>query len=261
MDQQPSKVSKIADEKLADTTYEIQPSSWTVHDMPERMRPREEAQRVGIENVSDDVLLALLLRTGVTGLNVVDLARGLIKRYGSLGNMAAASIDELSQVRGIGPGKAQILKAAFDIGKRLNAEKLPSRLKVRTPADVMSVLEDRARGLDHEMFWVLLLDTKNVLKCQPVDVSAGLLDASLVHPREVFREAIRSATAAVVLAHNHPSGDPAPSVEDVRITKQLVAAGNIVDIKVLDHVIIGKRGQTGHGAFVSMREDGLVEFK
>jgi len=259
MDQQPSKAS--SPRELADTTYEISPSAWTVHDMPERMRPREEAKRVGIEHVADDVLLALLLRTGIQGLNVVDLARGLMKRYGSLGNLTAASVEELSQIRGIGPGKAQIVKAALEMGKRLNAELLPSRIKIKTPVDVLSVLADRARALDREMFWVLLLDAKNVLKCQPVDVSAGLLDASLVHPREVFREAIRSATAAVVLAHNHPSGDPAPSAEDLRITKQLVAAGNIVDIKVLDHVIIGKDGREEHRAYVSMREEGLVEFQ
>jgi DNA repair protein RadC len=257
---QPSGRNVKPEQGLADTTYEITPSAWTVHDMPERMRPREEVQRVGVENVSDDVLLSLLLRTGVQGLNVVDMSRGLMKRYGNLTNLAAASVEELSQLKGIGRGKAQIIKAALEIGKRLNAESIPKGVKIRTPEDVLRMLGDRARTLDHEIFWALLLDSKNGLKCQPVDVSAGLLDASLVHPREVFREAIRSATAAVVLAHNHPSGDPTPSAEDIRITKQLVAAGRIVDIRVLDHVIIGKRGGTGDRLYTSMREDGLVEF-
>jgi DNA repair protein RadC len=261
MDRHPLEASEAATADLADTTYEITPSAWTIRDMPERIRPREEAERVGLENVADDVLLALLLRTGVQGVNVVDLARGLMQRYRSLGALSAASVEELSQIRGIGKGKAQIVKAALELGKRLNAEALPKRLKIRTPSDVMNVLGDRARALDREIFWALLLDAKNMLKCQPVDVSSGLLDASLVHPREVFSEAIRSAAAAVVLAHNHPSGDPSPSAEDLRITKQLVSSGNIVDIKVLDHVIIGKRNGNGVGGYVSMRESGLVEFQ
>ncbi len=260
MDQHPSMKAKRVEGALADTTYVIPASGWTVHDMPERIRPREEVQRVGIENVADDVLLAILLRMGVKGLNVVDLARGLMKRYGTLSNLASTSVEELSQIHGIGPTKAQILKAALEIGSRLNAERAPKSQKIRTPSDVLQVLADRVRSLDREIFWALLLNVKNELKCQPVDVSAGLLDASLVHPREVFCEAIRSASAAVVLAHNHPSGDPTPSAEDIRITKQLVAAGSIVDIKVLDHVIIGKRDDSGHGGYVSMREDGLVVF-
>jgi len=246
--------------KLADAAYEITPSAWRIHDMPERIRPREEAARVGVKNVSDDVLLALLLRSGMKGLNVVDMARGLITRYGNLTNLAAASADELSQSRGIGPDKAQIIKAALELGVRLNQEAMPKKQKVRTPQDVMRVLGDRARSMERETFWALLLDTKNYLKCRPVDVSVGLLNASLVHPREVFVEAIRSACAAVVLAHNHPSGDPAPSAEDIRVTKQLVESGKIVDIKVLDHVIIGKRDGAGNDRYVSMREEGLVKF-
>jgi len=228
--------------------------------MPARVRPREEVDRVGIEHVSDDVLLALILRSGTPGMNVVDMARGLIRRYGTLANLAAASVDELTAIRGIGKDKAKIIQASLELGRRLNEEARPTRLKIRTPSDVLSVLGDRARGLDREVFWALLLDSKNALKCRPVDVSAGLIDASLVHPREVFCEAIRSAAAAVVLAHNHPSGDPSPSAEDLRITKQLVSSGNIVDIKVLDHVIIGKRNGNGAGGYVSMREAGLVEF-
>jgi DNA repair protein RadC len=241
-------------------TYSISPASWRIRDMPERIRPREEVQRVGVENVADDVLIALLLRTGVQGMNVVDLSRDLMRRYGSLTSLSAASVEELSQVRGISRTKAQILRAALEIGKRLNAESLPKRIKIRTPEDVLQILEDRCQGAQQETFWTLMLDAKNTLKSNPVDVSVGLLDASLVHPREVFGEAIRTSAAAVVLAHNHPSGDPTPSSEDLRITKQLVAAGKIVDITVLDHVIIGKRNTTGCTAFMSMRESGLIEF-
>ncbi len=261
MGQRPLRANRVAEAALADTTYEITPSSWTIRDMPERIRPREEVQRVGVGNVADDVLLALLLRTGTRGVNVVDMARGLMKRYRTLTNLAAASVQELSQIRGIGLAKAQIIKAALELGNRLNAEGLPPRLKVRTPDDVLSVLGDRARGLDHEIFWALLLDAKNSLKCRPVDVSAGLLDSSLVHPREVFSEAIRSSSAAIVLAHNHPTGDPTPSAEDLRVTKQLVSTGHIVDINILDHVIIGKCDSNGAGGYVSMRESGLVDFQ
>jgi len=252
---------KFDNDQLADTAYEIQPSGWRIHDMPERIRPREETERVGVENVSDDVLLALLLRAGIKGLNVVDLSRGLITRYGSLTSLAAASVDELAQIRGVGPINAQIIKAALELGARLNAEAMPRTQKVRTPQDVMRLLGDKAQKLERETFWALLLDNKNVLKCRPVDVSVGLLNVSLVHPREVFVEAIRSASAAIVLAHNHPSGDPTPSAEDIRITKQLVEAGKIVDIKVMDHVIIGRRDGGGHDRYVSMREEGLIEFR
>jgi len=247
--------------RLADTAYEIPVSAWRVEDMPERLRPREETERVGVENVSDDVLLALLLRAGIKGLNVVDLSRGLITRYGNLSGLAAASVEELSQIRGVGPTKAQIIKAALELGARLNSEKQPKKQKVRTPQDVMRLLGDRAQALEHEVFWAILLDNKNFLKCRPVDVSVGLLNASLVHPREVFIEAIRTASAAIVLAHNHPSGDPSPSAEDIRVTKQLVESGKIVDIKVLDHVIIGRRDDGGSDRYVSLREEGLVEFR
>jgi DNA repair protein RadC len=172
-----------------------------------------------------------------------------------------ASVEELSQIKGIGPTKAQIIKAALELGARLNAEAMPRKQKVRTPQDVMRLLGGKAQKLEREIFWALLLDNKNVLKCRPVDVSVGLLNVSLAHPREVFVEAIRTTSAAIVLAHNHPSGDPTPSAEDIRITKQLVEAGKIVDIKVLDHVVIGKRDSSNSDRYVSMREEGLIEFR
>jgi len=131
---------------------------------------------------------------------------------------------------------------------------------VRAPADVARLMSETARPLEQEVFWVLLLDAKNRLKTQPQVVSRGLLDASLVHPREVFQVAIRANTAAVILVHNHPSGDPTPSAEDLRVTRQLVAAGKVVDIKVLDHIVVGKGAGAAEDGFVSMRESGLVDF-
>jgi DNA repair protein RadC len=131
---------------------------------------------------------------------------------------------------------------------------------VRAPEDVARLLQDQVRALTTEVFWVLHLDAKNCLQGEPVEVTRGLVDASLVHPREIFRDAVRRSTAAAVLAHNHPSGDPSPSAEDVRVTRQLVEAGKIVDIRVLDHVILGRGGQDGGSNFLSMREAGVVQF-
>ena len=234
--------------------------TWRLRDMPERIRPREEVTRLGVRNVSDDVLLAVLLRSGVRGVNVVDLARGLLRRHGSLTNLAQAAPEELEAETGMGPVKAQVLAAALEIARRLSEESTPRGYRVKAPEDAACLLREEARALECEVFWVLLLDAKNMLKGRPVEITRGLLDASLVHPREVFRPAIRAASAAAVLVHNHPSGDPTPSAEDLRITKQLAEAGRVLDIKVLDHIVLGRPAGGGERDFVSMREEGLAEF-
>jgi DNA repair protein RadC len=231
-----------------------------VCDIPARLRPREELDRRGAASLSDAMLLAVVLGSGTRGINVVDLAQGLMRHYGSLTALSEAPLNELCRFRGIGRVKAQILQAALQIGRNMCGEQLPAGHAVRTPQDVARIMADRARPLDAETFWCLLLDAKNRLKCRPLEVTRGLLDASLVHPREVFRDAVRSAAAAVVLAHNHPSGDPAPSAEDLRITRQLVEAGRIMDIKVLDHVVLGRAADGEQPAFTSLRESGLVSF-
>ena len=249
---------------MADTgkelLYRIEGSGWSVRDIPERCRPREEMERVGAEHVSDAVLLAIILRSGTQGTNVVALAEGLLRHFGSLTALAGSSVQELARVRGMGRVKAQTILAALELGRRLSREALPARICVRTPEDAARVLRETACRQEREVFWVLHLDAKNRLKRDAEAISHGLLDASLVHPREVFRDAIRSATAAVVLVHNHPSGDPAPSAEDVRITRQLVQAGKIVDIKVLDHIVLGRRTDGQARDFVSMREEGMAGF-
>lgn len=246
---------------MADNAHTGPISVFRVRDMPARMRPREEAERVGIEHVSDEVLLAILLRSGVKGANVVDLARALLQRFGSLTAIAKASPQELKKVGGVGPVKVQVLKAALELAKRLTEEATPDGQVVKSPEDAARLVREKARTLDQERFWVLLLDSKNRVKSPPVDITQGLLNASLVHPREVFREAIRTASAAVVLVHNHPSGDPTPSVEDVRITRQLVSAGQVVDIRVLDHVIVGASAPDRRADYVSLREAGVVDFE
>jgi len=247
-------------ETKAGQEYVIEGTAYRVCDMPVRMRPREEMERLGVGHVSDEVLLAVILRTGVQGANVLDVARRLLTRYGSLTGIASVSVSELARERGMGNVKAQVLLSALELAKRLAEERTPLRSRIRTPEDAAQLMRDKVRTLDYEVFWVILLDSKNYLKGGVVEITRGLLDANLVHPREVFREAIRGATAAVVLVHNHPSGDPTPSAEDIRITKQLVEAGRIVDIKVLDHVIVGKRTAAGNRDFISMRESGIVEF-
>lgn len=231
-----------------------------VRDMPQRLRPREEIQRRGVEHVGDDTLLAILLRSGARGLNVLDLARRLLGHYGSLTLMARASLAELAGHHGLGPVKAQVLKAALELARRLSEESAADLPRVRSPDEVFRLLRETARIADEERFWVLLLDTRNRLKCPPIEVTRGILDASPVHPREVFREAIRSSTAAVILAHNHPSGDPSPSAEDIRLTRQLVQAGRVVDIRVLDHIILGRPQHANPAGFLSLREQNLVVF-
>lgn len=246
--------------RAKDDLYPIRASLARVRDMPPAQRPREEADRMGIENVSDVVLLAILLRTGFRGVNVVDLAQAILQHYGSLTELAKASTDELARIRGLGRVKAQILRAALELGRRLSMEALPPRVRIRRPSDVVSLLGPRVRTAEREIFWVLRLDAKHGLLGPPLDVTQGLLDASLVHPREVFREAVRSSAAAIVLAHNHPSGDPQPSAEDIAITQQLVDAGRILGISVLDHVIVGKATGPDQWAYASLREEQVVNF-
>ncbi|MEI6970922.1 MAG: DNA repair protein RadC [bacterium] len=235
--------------------------SYAVREMPERLRPREEMERLGVKGISDVALLAIILRGGVQGQNVVRIAEELLLKHQTLTGIANAPQEDLLRIRGIGKVKAQVLAATLELAKRLIDEGVSTNTAVRTPEDAAGLLREEARTLSKEVFWVIMLDAKNRLKVPPQEVTQGLLDASLVHPREVFKKAILSSSAAVILAHNHPSGDPCPSAEDIRITRQLVEAGKIVDIKVLDHIILGNPEAHQQGGFTSMREAGVVEFK
>ncbi len=241
--------------------YSAEPYPSRVRDLPPRLRPREIMERMGAANVPDQVLLAILLRAGTSGFNVVDLAGHLLVRYQSLTALSMASTEELIEVKGMGPVKAQILKAALELARRLSEEATAENPKISTPEEAARLVRERARTCEEEIFWILLLDTRSRLKRPPVEVSRGLINASLVHPREVFKEAIRTSCAAVILAHNHPSGDPSPSAEDLRVTRQLVEAGKIIEIDVLDHVILGRRRDPDGTDFVSLRESGLVKFR
>ena len=241
------------------TPYEISLSR--IKDLPDHRRPRELALEAGIPNVPDEVLVAILLRAGIRGQSVIDLARQVLDRHqGSLARLAEASHEELRAIKGIGAVKALELRAALELGRRATGERANPLPLVREPAHVLDLLKTETARLDQEVFWVLLLDQKYRLRRAPEAVTKGILDASFAHPREVFREAIRMAAAAIIVAHNHPSGDPTPSAEDVRATRQLVETGKIVGIQLLDHIVVG--GKRPHPApYVSLREAGLVEFK
>jgi len=240
--------------------YSIKPEALRLKDMPAQLRPREEFERVGAENVSDAVLLALILRTGTKGMNVVEVSQRLLSAFGSLTALAKASVKELQAMNSIGPVKAQMIKAAMELAQRLTRESVGESPLITTPEQATAVLRERARILQHEVFWALMLDTKNRLIGEPKLISQGTLNSSLVHPRELFKKAVEHSCAAIILAHNHPSGDPTPSSEDIKVTKQLIGAGEVMGIKVLDHIVIGHRKHNSSIDFLSLREAGLVQF-
>lgn len=240
-------------------TYEISPRR--IKDLPEHERPRELIDREGVERVNDRALLAVILRSGVAGRSVVDVADDLLNTYGSLQELSRVSVDELARLPGVGKVRAQVVKAALELGRRLLDQPAAAPPVVRTPEAAADAVRRLTSGRDAESFWVLLLDTKYRLRRPPQEVSRGTLDACLVHPRDIFKEAVRSCSAAVILVHNHPSGDPTPSAEDLRITRTLVEAGKIMDIEVLDHIIMGMRTSDRDHDFISMRESGLVPFR
>jgi DNA repair protein RadC len=212
--------------------------SFTIHDLPLSERPRERLFNLGIEALSAQELIAVLLGRGIKGESVMVTAQNLLSKFGNLKNIAAASVTELSEVKGVGPAKAAQIKAAFELSKRL--EGYPDRIsniKINSPESVISLVRNRLKGKKKEHFLIVVLDTRN----HPIDVrtvSIGSLDSSIVHPREVFKEAISHSAASVIFVHNHPSGDPEPSKDDIQLTKQLIEAGKLLGIEVLDHLII-----------------------
>lgn len=246
--------------KPAPIEYSTKHEVLRVCDMPAQLRPREEFDRVGAENVSDAVLLALILRTGTKGMNVVEVSQRLLSAFGSLTALAKASVREIQSINSIGPVKAQMIKAAMELAQRLTRESVGESPVVTTPEQAAAVLRERARVLQKEIFWALMLDAKNRLIGEPQKISEGTLTSSLVHPRELFKKAIEYSCASIILAHNHPSGDPTPSSEDIKVTKQLIGAGEVMGIKVLDHIVIGHRKHNSSTDFLSLREAGLVRF-
>ncbi|MBP2000403.1 DNA repair protein RadC [Paenibacillus shirakamiensis] len=227
-------------------------STYMLRDIPHEDRPRERMLQYGAGALSHAELLAILLRTGTHQESALHVAQRILNQVGGLRNLVDVTVDELMQIKGIGAAKAVQLKAGMELGIRMAASRNPSDLKtIRAPRDAADLVFEQLRYLKKEHFICLFLNTKNHVIAQET-LSIGSLNASIVHPREVFRAAIKCSSASIVCAHNHPSGDPSPSPEDIQITRRLYEAGQIVGIDVLDHIIIGD------GEFVSLKEQGLM---
>lgn len=210
----------------------------SIKDWPPDERPRERLLKNGPEGLSDGELLAILLRTGESGKTAIELARELLDRFRSLEGLSNASIKELLETKGMGTAKIAQLRAAFELGRRLMRERAKTELTFSSPEKVYEYFSPRFKGMKKETFYCAMLDAKNRL-IKELKVSEGTLTNSLIHPREAFKEAIKESAHSVIFVHNHPSGDPSPSPDDLKVTEILVEAGRIIGIKVLDHVIIG----------------------
>ena len=225
--------------------------SFTIHDLPASERPRERLQKLGVDALSAQEILALILGRGIAGESVMVTAQRLLSQFGNLKGIAGASVEELSQVKGIGLAKASQIKAAFELANRMEGyAEAGEKPLVKTPEDVLNLVRSRLKSKKKEYFLALLLNTRNQL-IKVAEISVGSLDSSLVHPREVFKEAISASAASVIFVHNHPSGDPTASEDDIKLTKRLAEAGEIVGIEVLDHIIIGDKN------YLSLKREGL----
>jgi DNA repair protein RadC len=226
------------------------PARYTIKELPLDERPRERLVQFGANALSSAELLAILLRTGTPEMTAVQLAQHLLTSMGSLRAIASAKPSELAQVKGIGLAKAAQLLAAVELGRRIALEAMGEQPAITRPEDVYALLHHQLRDEKQEHVILLLLNTKNRV-IQQSTLTKGTLDASLLHPREVFREAIRHSASSIILAHNHPSGDPTPSSEDIQMTNRLHQAGQLLGIDLLDHVILGD------GRWVSLKAQGV----
>ena len=222
----------------------------TIHAMHTGERPRERLQTYGAGVLSDAELLAILLRTGYKGVNVIDLSSDVLEQSGRLPGLARMPFGELARIKGIGPAKAAELHACFELGRRVALMGSEERPQIKSPQDAARLLTDMER-LEQEEMRTLLLDTKNRVLGR-ARVYQGSVHTTVVRIGELFREAVRQNATGIILAHNHPSGDPTPSPEDAAITREIVKAGALLDIEVLDHLVIGTQGR-----FASLKERGL----
>jgi DNA repair protein RadC len=222
----------------------------TVREMPSDERPRERLERYGAATLQTSELLAIILRVGIRGENVMELASRLLRDYGGLGGLAAADMGQLCAEHGLGVAKAAQLKAALELGRRLSVLAPGERPQIGRPGDVANLVAGELEYLPQEQLRVLCLDTKHRVIWQQT-IYQGTVDSSAVRAAEVFKPAVTRSCPAIVVVHNHPSGDPTPSPEDVRTTERLAKAGEYLDIELLDHLVIGR------GRFVSLKERSL----
>jgi DNA repair protein RadC len=223
----------------------------TIKDLPADERPRERLAKYGPDALSTAELLAIMLRVGSHQMSAIDMAEHLLSRFGGLKGVIAATVEELGTVHGLGPAKAAQLKAAVELGRRIAQLTDEAKPTIRSPQDVANLVSPDFKTEKREHFMALFLDTRNQVTRRKT-ISIGGLDASLIHPRELFKEAISCLAASVIVSHNHPSGDPTPSQEDLDVTQRLIEAGKIIGIDLLDHVVVGD------GRWVSMKERGLM---
>jgi DNA repair protein RadC len=223
---------------------------YLLHSVDKSDLPRERLRKLGASALKTEELIAIILRTGTQGENVLHLAERLLKDHGGLGGLARVPFAELTRARGIGTVKAIELQAALELGRRLSAASPEDKPVIKSPADAANLLSEMC-ALEQETMRTILLDTKNRVLAMPT-VYRGSLHTTVVRVGELFREAVRLNCAALIIAHNHPSGDPTPSPEDVAVTGEIVKAGKILDIDVLDHLVIGAGTK-----FVSLKERGL----
>ena len=242
-------VDDSSQEESRDGLPPISPArtDYTIKEMPQDLRPRERLEYVGAGALSVAELLAIVLRTGGQGENVIRQSERLLTEFNGLPGLARASFEELTRAHGVGKAKVTQIKAALELGRRLLLAAPQERDKIQSPTDVANLLMLEMGMLEREQVRVVLLDTKNHVQRAPV-VYSGSLNAAVIRVGEIFTEAVRANSASLIVVHNHPSGDPTPSPEDVQVTKQIVAAGKLLQVDVLDHLIITR------DKYVSLKE-------
>lgn len=229
----------------------MEQSTFKIRDFPQDERPRERLLNEGADKLSNQELLAILLRTGTKKESVLDLSQKLLKHFEGLRMLKDASVEEITTISGIGTAKAVQILSALELGRRMNRITFDDRFVIRSPQDGANYVMEEMRFLSQEHFVCLYLNTKNqVLHKQTVFI--GSLNASIVHPREVYKEALKRSAASIICIHNHPSGDPSPSREDIEVTKRLSESGKVLGIELLDHLIIGEQ------KYVSLKEKGYI---
>lgn len=226
-----------------------------IKDLPDSERPRERLVEKGADALKNSELIAILLRTGLKGVSAIQVAEQLLQKFGTLDNLSRAGLPDLRQIKGVGRDKAIALKSAFTLARRMAAELREEGATLDNPDIIADLLREQNRAYEVEHFQVLLLNTRRKL-IRVDQVSQGTLDTILVHPREVFKSAVAASASAIVLVHNHPSGDPTPSEADIKVTRDLIRAGHVLKIEVLDHIILGRRSKERARDYVSLRELG-----
>ncbi|MBW8010129.1 MAG: JAB domain-containing protein [Chloroflexi bacterium] len=226
-------------------------AAYRITDLDASERPRERLVKLGPQALNTAELLAILLRVGVQGENAVQVGQRLLQTFGGLSGLQRASVEEVKAQHGLGEAKVAAIKAAIELGRRMTLESPEERAVIQSPGDAAALLQYEMGALEQEHLRVVLLNTRNQV-LDIVEVYRGSLNTSMVRVGEVFKQAVRSNAASIIVAHNHPSGDPTPSPDDIAVTRAIIESGKLLDIDVLDHIVIGQ------GSFVSIKERGLA---